>query len=580
MSNATIIPTSQPTDLATFTIKIDTKAIPRSVHVLAVVIHNEVNRIPTAKITIADGDPSEATFKHSEGDLFKPGSKITISVGYHGEEETIFTGLLTSQRIRIRQDGSAYLRIEAKDPAFKMTAVPKFRLFKEMKDSDIIDEILAEHGLTGDLESTTTEHEHMVQNNVTDWDFILSRLEANGLLLVLDDGMLKSLSPDPSAQQVLTIAYGSTVLEADLELESRIHISGMKTRAWIYTDQEVLESESSYSDEPTGGSIKVNDLSGLNDSGDFYLNHAGQTTNSELSVWADAHKMKMNFAKIRGTITFQGFPQLTAGDIVELQGFGSVFNGNAFVSAVRHEIHEGNLLTTCQIGLKPEFFLQEQKSETDSKLVPSIKGLHSGIVLELEEDPNGENRILVNIPMLHPDGEGVWSRVSTLDAGEERGSFFLPEIGDEVLLGFLDNDPRYPIVLGMMNSSAKPAPLTASNDNHEKGFVTRSELKLLFNDDTKTIDINTPNGNLIKLDEDEGIINVEDENKNSIKMSSDGIKIESCKDINIKASGDITIEGTNISAAADAEFKADGGGGAELTTGAICKVQGSMVKIN
>jgi Rhs element Vgr protein len=420
----------------------------------------------------------------------------------------------------------------------------------------------------------------MVQNNVTDWDFILSRLEANALLLALDDGTLKSFSPDPSASPVLTIAYGSTVLESDLEMDSRILISGMKAQAWIYTDQEVLESESSYSDEPAGGSIKVNDLSGLNDSGDFYLNHAGQSTNSELSAWADAHKMKMNFAKIRGTITFQGFPQLTAGDIVELQGFGSVFNGNAFVSAVRQEIQEGNLLTTCQIGLKPEFFLQEQKSETDSKLVPSIKGLHSGIVLELEEDPNGENRILVNIPMLHPDGEGVWSRVSTLDAGKERGSFFLPEIGDEVLLGFLDNDPRYPIVLGMMNSSTKPAPLTASNDNHEKGFVTRSKLKLLFNDDTKTIDINTPNGNLIKLDEDEGIITFEDENKNSIKMSSDGINIESCKDINIKASGDITIEGTNISAAADGEFKADGGGGAELTTGAICKVQGSMVKIN
>ena len=167
-----------------------------------------------------------------------------------------------------------------------------------------------------------------------------------------------------------------------------------------------------------------------------------------------------------------------------------------------------------------------------------------------------------------------------MDAGKERGSFFLPEIGDEVLLGFLDNDPRYPIVLGMMNSSTKPAPLTASNNNHEKGFVTRSKLKLLFNDDTKTIDINTPNGNLIKLDEDEGIITFEDENKNSIKMSSDGINIESCKDINIKASGDITIEGTNISAAANAEFKADGGGGADLTTGAICKVQGSMVKIN
>ena len=580
MSNAATIPTSQPTDLATLTIKIDTKAIPRSIPVLAVVIRKQVNRIPSAKITIVDGDPAAATFEHSEGKLFRPGSEVEISVGYHNEEVTVFKGLLTGQKIKIRRDGSAHLMVDARDPAFKMTATPKFRLFTESKDSDIVDQILGEHGLSGELESTKTEHEHMVQHNVTDWDFILSRMEANGHLLTLDNGKLKSFSPDASAASVLAVAYGSTVLEADLELDSRIQISQMKARSWRYTDQEVLETESSYSDEPEGGSIKVGDLSSLNDDSDSYLNDAGQTTDSELTAWADANTMRMHFAKIRGTITFQGFPELTAGDVVELQGFGDVFNGNSFVSGVRHEVYEGNLLTTCQIGLEPEFFLREQLSGADSQLVPSIKGLRSGTVLQLQEDPRGENRILVNIPMIHPDGEGVWSRVCTLDAGEQRGSFFLPEIHDEVIVGFLDNDPRYPIVLGMMNSSTKPAPLTAADENHEKGFITRSQLQVLFNDDTKTIDINTPKGNVVKLDEDEGVIHIEDENGNIVKMSSDGINIESCKEINIKAPGDITIEGTNISAAADAEFKADGGGGAELTTGAICKVQGSMVQIN
>jgi len=362
MPNATIIPTSKPTDLATFTVKIDTKAIPRSVTVLAVVIRKQINRIPSAKITIADGDPASATFEQSEGKLFRPGSKVEISVGYHNKEVTVFKGLLTGQKIKIRRDGSAHLMVDARDPAFKMTAIPKFRLFTESKDSVIVDDILGEHGLNGELEPTKTEHEHMVQHNVTDWDFILSRMEANGLLLTLDNGKLKSFSPDASAKSVLTIAYGSTVLEAELELDSRIQISQMKARSWVYTDQEVLESESSYSTEPAGGSIKVSDLASLNDDGDSYLNDAGQTTDSELTAWADANKMKMHFAKIRGTITFQGFPELTAGDIVELQGFGAVFNGNAFVSGVRHEVFEGNLLTTCQIGLEPEFFLKEQAS--------------------------------------------------------------------------------------------------------------------------------------------------------------------------------------------------------------------------
>ena len=580
MANATIIPTKEPTDLATFTIKIDGEAIPSQVQVLSVMVRKEINRIPSARITISDGEPAAASFDHSEGALFRPGSEIEISAGYHSEEETIFKGVLTSQRIKVRRNGSAFLEVVAKDPAFEMTAVPKFRLFTESKDSDIVDEILGEHGLSGELETTTTEHEHMVQHNVTDWDFILSRMEANGHLLTLNDGKLKSFKPSPSDSSVLTVAYGSTVLEADLELDSRIQISSIKARSWVYTDQAVLESENSYSDEPAGGDITVDELSGLNDSGDFLLNDAGQTTESELSAWADTHKMKQNFAKIRGTITFQGFNELAAGDIVGLQGFGSVFNGNAFVSGVRHEIVEGSFLTFCQIGLDPESFFRAGACQSDCSLVPLIKGLYSGVVLQLQDDPKGENRILVHIPMLHPDGEGVWSRVCTLDAGDTRGSFFLPEIDDEVMVGFLGNDPRYPVVMGMLNSSGKPAPVTAADDNHEKGFFTRSELKVYFNDDTKTIDINTPKGNFVKLDEDEGIIHIKDENDNFVKMSSDGITIESCKDINIKATGDINIEGVNISSAADAEFKADGGAGAELTTGAICKIQGSLVQIN
>ena len=115
--------------------------------------------------------------------------------------------------------------------------------------------------------------------------------------------------------------------------------------------------------------------------------------------------------------------------------------------------------------------------------------------------PNGENRILVRLPIIDNAAPGIWARVATLDAGENRGSFFLPELDDEVIVGFLNDDPRDAVVLGMLNSSAKPAPITAQDANHEKGFVTRSGMRVHFNDDTKTITIDTPAGNSIKLDE-------------------------------------------------------------------------------
>ena len=577
---ATIIPTERPTDLATFTIKADGKIVPKNVQIISINVSNEINRIPTLKLVVSDGDPASAKFEHSEGEFFRPGVKIEITAGYHSKEELIFKGMIISQKVKIRKTGSAFLVVKAKNAAFKMVSVPKYRLFKDMTDSDIVEEILSEYGIKNDLGTSATTHEQMVQNNINDWDFIYSRLEYNGFLIAFDEDTLKTFKPSPSDKAVLTVAYGSTILEADLELDSRVHTQNIIGRTWESTKQNILESEKNYSDEPACSDITIDHLNSLNDTTNFYLNSSGQTIDSEILAWADALKMKQNFSKIRGSITFQGFPIIKPGDLVHLQGFGSVFNGKAFISGVHHEILEGNFVSTCQIGIDPDFFLDKPMTKHNNRIVPEINGLHCAKVLQLEQDPNGENRMLVNIPMINPDGEGIWGRVCTLDAGKNRGSFFLPEINDEVIVGFLANDPRYPVVLGMVNSSSKPAPITASDDNHEKGFVTRSKLKVLFNDDTNTIEISTPKGNLFKLDENKGTVIIEDENSNVIKLDSKGITINSCKDINIKAKGNIKVKGINVKTAASAEFKAEGNAGATLSTGTVCTLKGSIVKIN
>lgn len=147
-------------------------------------------------------------------------------------------------------------------------------------------------------------------------------------------------------------------------------------------------------------------------------------------------------------------------------------------------------------------------------------------------------------------------------------------------MGFINDNPNDAIVLGMMNSSAKPAPITASDDNHEKGFVTRSEMKLMFNDDKKSIIIETPAGKKVTIDEDAGVITVEDENSNKINLDSSGIQVESAGNIDIKASGDLNIEGTNINVKASAQLKAEGGAGAEVSSGAVTTIKGSLVQIN
>src|SRR5690606_664927 len=110
--------------------------------------------------------------------------------------------------------------------------------------------------------------------------------------------------------------------------------------------------------------------------------------------------------------------------------------------------------------------------------------------------------------------------------------------------------------------------------------VTRSEMKLIFNDEKKSIIIETPAGKKVTIDEDSGVIKIEDENRNVITMDNNGIAMESGKDFSIKATGDCNIEAMNVTVKANALFKAEGNEGAEVSTSAIAVLKGSLVQIN
>ena len=261
------------------------------------------------------------------------------------------------------------------------------------------------------------------------------------------------------------------------------------------------------------------------------------------------------------------------------------------MTGIRHEIGNGMWDSHIQFGLDPERFSEVHNKNLNDRqtagLVGSIHGLQIGIVSQLENDPNGENRILVRTPTIDDSGKGIWTRVASLDAGDDRGAFFMPEIGDEVILGFINDDPRFPVVLGMLHSSAKPAPITPQDANDEKGFTTRSKMHVSFNDQTKTITIDTPAGNSIVLDEGGTKIEITDQNTNKITMDSSGISVQSPMNIELKAGVNLTLSagatlsigGLSVSVKADGNVSMEGAL-AKLSSQGITEISGSIVKIN
>jgi uncharacterized protein involved in type VI secretion and phage assembly len=189
--------------------------------------------------------------------------------------------------------------------------------------------------------------------------------------------------------------------------------------------------------------------------------------------------------------------------------------------------------------------------------------------------------VRVRLPLLGLSSDGLWARVASLDAGDDRGFFFRPEIGDEVAVGFLGDDPCHPLILGMLHSSAKPAPLAGSDDNHEKMFKSRSGMRVHFDDDKIVLTLDTPAGNSIVLDEDEKSLTLADQNGNKIKLDSDGIHLESAKAVDWKAGTETKMESsTSFEIKAGTELKLEGSASAELAGGGSTKLTGAMVQIN
>lgn len=581
MNNSGVIKTSKSADLVTFKVLIDGKELSKVYEVKSISVSKEVNKVPTAKIILLDGEASQRSFVLSEEQLLIPGKKIEITAGYHSDEETIFKGIVLKHNIKIREN-SSQLIVECKDEAVKMTVGRKSKYFYDSKDSEIIEKLIGTYKLSKDVESTSVKHKELVQYNASDWDFMVMRAQANGKLCFIDDGKITVSKPNVSQAEVETITFGATLLDFDAEIDAKHQMKKISSYAWNHADQELLEIAGKDPSVSLNGNLSSSDLSKTIALDNLQLKHGGAITNAELQNWADAKWLFQQLAKVRGRARFQGIPSVKPNTILKLEGVGDRFNGKVYVTGVSHNISDGNWTVNAQFGLDPKWFSENYPvhSEPASGLLPAINGLQVGVVSQLQDDPDKEDRILVQIPIIDHKEQGIWCRVASLDAGKERGYFFRPEIGDEVIIGFINDDPNDAVVLGMLHSSAKPAPIKADDKNHEKGLTTRSKMKILFNDEKKSIEISTPIGKKITLDEDQKYIVIEDDHKNKITMNGDGIKMESPNNIELKATKDVNIEGMNVNVKANAQFKAEGSAGAEVSTSAIAVLKGSLVQIN
>ncbi|HEY8968001.1 MAG TPA: type VI secretion system tip protein VgrG, partial [Puia sp.] len=476
----------------------------------------------------------------------------------------------------------AEFNIECKDETIKMTVNRSNRHFNDILDSEVAEKLLDDNKISdGSVSRSSVKHEQLVQSNITDWDFMISRIDVNGMICVIDNSQLTIRKPSPDDDAKLDLTYGADMLEFHADMDARLQTSSVRTMTWDFKKQQVQTVESEDPGVKEEGDFTTSNLAAVNDQ-PFEMRTPAPMTQDEQQAVTNARKLRQAFSKIKAKVKYQGVTTVLPGDFITINGVGKNFNGKAFVSALQHEFADGDWVTEATLGWNEQFFAEQTSPNQAASATgqsSSVQGLQTAVVTGIT-DSGGEYRVKIRLPLVNDQDDGIYARVATLDAGDKRGSFFRPEVNDEVVVGFMNNDPRHPVILGMLHSSAKSAPLEPESANPKKGYVSRSGIKLIFNDDEKSVRIETPGSRVFELNDNAGSITVQDGDGNKMVIDSGGVTLEAAQDLTIKGGSSVSISAPQISIKADGTMSVEGSGSVSVSSSGIAELKGSLVKIN
>ncbi|RAQ97522.1 VgrG-related protein [Thermogemmatispora tikiterensis] len=501
-----------------------------------------------------------------------PGKSVQIEAHSGRQTKLLFDGEIVE--IEPSFDASnQQLVIRAFDRLHRLGRGSRVRSFVNVSDEDLIKKLAAEAGLEVQIGISGQIHEHIFQNNESNLEFLQRRAAALGCLLFVQ-GKTLHMEPLKSGGSQLELEWGVNLHEFAPRLTTLGQLSKVTVRGWDPGQRRAVVSQT----QNGKGAPQV----GQEQSGGDLLQQAFQLTaealvaagsvrtqaEAERLAQAVADRAAGRFIEAEGACS--GLPALVAGVSVKIKAVGTRFSGTYFVTSTLHSYSARRGYTTrfSVSGYQPATLLnllsgdqrQALPAATPAGLLSSGLGLVIGIVTD-NDDPAGWGRVKVKYPALSEEHASGWARVVVPGGGAQRGIQFLPEINDEVLVGFLEGDIQHPYILGgLWNGQDKPPEPQASSG----GRVTKRLLR-------------SRSGHLITLDDSEGGggITIADSAGNSIKIdtASNGLQISVQGNISLKARGSLSLEAQGQVQVKGQGVTIDGGAG-------VVTIKGTTINLN
>lgn len=549
------------------------------------------------------------------------------------KQSTLIKGEITAIEAQFNPESQAPIIVRGYDISHRLHRGCYNRSFQNMTDADIVKKIIGEVGITaGTIDSTGGPYGfgdpvgYIFQENQTNMQFLRERAARNGFELFVQDGKLHFRKP--VAGDSLSLKWLKDITNFHVRISSAEQVSSVEVRGWDYQKKEAIVSSKTSQTAQVVTSTQQGEgqktSSKFNKDPKMIVVDRPVFSQKESDTIAQSLFNELSGEFVQADAKAEGNPEIRPGKVIKLQDMGK-YSGKYYVTETRHLFQARVYTTEFKVrGLREDSFANFLTPQ--ARLQPG-QTLMIGIVSN-NKDPKKWGRVKVKFPTLTDKHESDWSRVVSVGAGSNRGFDCLPEVNDEVLVGFEHGDIHRPFVIGGV-WNGKDAPPASVDDSVVDGkvrlrtFKTRTGHTFQFveedkGDSKKGVYLNTVYGHKLHLNDSEQVIDIktkdnyqvtlDDKNKKILIKTNKGYICElddqsqkitlkaSNQEIVMKASGQIDINAqqkitlkvggntieistTNIKLTAGTSSIDLSPSGATVKSSSMTKVEGSMTTI-
>lgn len=501
-------------------------------------------------------------------------------------ESTLFDGEVTALEGAYGTRG-AQIIVRGYDHSHRLVGLGHTETYQDVTDSDIARTIAGRAGLqVGAIDESSLTHKHLSQFGVSDWDFLWSRAREIGFDVRVVEGKLEfrqrpgadeaPMEGDLSMHQPLQLVWGANLQEFYPRITAAEQVREVQVRSWDVANKQELVGQATATTTSAALPDTPATLSQTTGRERFVSGGRALTDQSAVdeAASAEAERIASSHAEAEG-VAF-GNTALKAGAAVSISGVGRAFSGRYVLTQTRHVFDGNGYRTTFQVTGRHDRSLLGLTSGGSASnghgggASQRIEGFMVGIVTD-NVDPEDLGRVRLKFPAFDASYESFWARVALPGAGPDSGLVFLPEVNDEVLVGFESGDIRRPYVIGgLWNGVDKPPlgdDLFSDGRVRRRGVVSRTGHKLVFFDDRSKSGI--------------GLLSSDGKLRVSLNQTDGTLVLHSDDKITIRSTGDMKLDaGANLTIEAGGNLELEGSGNVKLKGGGIVDIDGSLIQLN